>query len=264
MLKQFSKLLPNVPRLTLHTNHSLPHPYLRQGHRNVRFYLRSKKYLYPEHSRTMALSLSSHGFYILVVHYLHFVSAFDTSAALELRSVILWFGAIVSSSVIPWTQSFAWVNSCGKAYGQLAAGLLCASSWCAGPIWTQPWWSAFVLFVLFFDLKMTQCPLEVECATNLQDRLFWVVHDTAANGWLEFIALWLLLDQDEEEEQHEVSELMVFAATFVLLHIAQLGLTNQFQVNVDSCCWRNQAFWILCDVCGWDTILLKTLWTFGS
>ena len=26
--------------------------------------------------------------------------------------------------------------------------------------------------------------------------------------------------QDEEEEQHEVSELMVFAATFVLLHIA--------------------------------------------
>lgn len=125
-------------------------------------------------------------------------------------------------------------------------------------------WSTFVLFVLFFDLKMTQCPLEVKCATNLQDRLFWVGHDTAANGWLEFIALWLLLDQDEEEEQHEVSELMVFAATFVLLHIAQLGLTKQFQVNVDSCCWRNQASWILCDVCGWDTILQKTLWTFGS
>lgn len=125
-------------------------------------------------------------------------------------------------------------------------------------------WSTFVLFVLCFDLKMTQCPLEVKCATNLEDRLFWVGHDTAANGWLEFIALWLLLDQDEEEEQHEVSELMVFAATFVLLHIAHLGLTNLFQVHVDSCCWRNQAFWILCDVCGWDTILLKTLWTFGS
>ena len=37
-------------------------------------------------------------------------------------------GAIVSGSVIPWTQTFAWVLSCGKAYGQLAAGLLCASS----------------------------------------------------------------------------------------------------------------------------------------
>ena len=31
----------------------------------------------------------------------------------------------------------------------------------------------------------------------------------------------------DEEEQHEVSELMVFAATFVLLHIAKLGCTRK-------------------------------------
>ena len=32
-----------------------------------------------------------------------------------------------------------------------------------------------------------------------------------------------LQSQDDDDETHEVSELMVFAATFALLHIATLG-----------------------------------------
>lgn len=100
MLKQCSKLLANVPRLTLHTNHSLPHPYLRQGHRNVRFHLRSKKYLYPELWLCHFLHMAFIYWLFMVVHYLHFVSAFDTSAALELRrrscGLVLLFPAVWS------------------------------------------------------------------------------------------------------------------------------------------------------------------------
>ncbi len=77
--------LPNVPRLTLHTNHSLPHPYLRQGHRNVRFHLWSKKYLYPE----LWLCHFLHGFYILAVQCVLLFSAFAWREILG-ESAIRW------------------------------------------------------------------------------------------------------------------------------------------------------------------------------
>lgn len=163
-----SKLLPNVPRLTLHTNHSLPHPYLRQGHRNVRFHLRSKKYLYPE---------------LWVCHFLHMALIY------WLFTICILFQRLTQA--LPWSLEgdlVVWcycLQQCDPMDSKLRMGqFLWQGTRTVGgrpsmciilmrrPDLDTTMWSAFVLFVLFVDLKMTQCPLEVKCATHLEDRLF--------------------------------------------------------------------------------------------
>lgn len=139
-----------MPRLTLHTNHSLPHPYLRR-HRNVRFHVWSKKYMYPE----LWFCHFLHGLYI---YWLFTICIFVQ----HLPQTLPWS---FEGDLVVWCYRF---QQCDPRMGQfLLQGIrtvggrpsMCIILMRRRDLDTIMWSTfIFVLFVLFFDLNITQCP----------------------------------------------------------------------------------------------------------